>query len=583
MKKEISTVAFTLILFFVVLTISGQVRDTCPVRHTMAPCEARLKAAWNRDFTITPPPVGPVRMIAEFEEMQSVLIRYPFEIPMSLIVEMAEDCNVTTIVQDETEEQTVIGMYLFNGIDTANCEFLHAPTNSQWTRDYGPWFVADGSNEVGICDFPYNRPRPDDDDIPVVLAAEMGLDLYGMPLEHTGGNWMCDGISNASSTELVWEENPGLSHDSIDNLVQAYLGIQDHHVLSDPLGEYIQHIDCWGKFLDVDKVLIGEVPPSDSRYDDFEFVADYFAQNVSAWGNYYQVYRVFTPGNYPYTPYTNSLILNKKVLVPLTGSTHDDDALQVYEEAMPGYEVIGIDYDYWYNTDALHCRTKGIADTGMLHIDHLPLLGYKDFMESWVLEAEISSYCSAGLIPDSLIVSYMVDNSSYQNIPLTNDTLNIFSAEIPFQFPGSEIAYFIHAADSTGRMKDHPYIGQYDPHVFQVDTLPCVWTGNVSASWTDPLNWHDQRQPGAQDKVFVLDTVNFFPEVTGSLCIGGNTGDFNCKELIVRSGSSLTANELILETTGHFRVDDGGSVFITGSVGAEKTDIINHKDSKYSK
>jgi len=250
---------------------------------------------------------------------------------------------------------------------------------------------------------------------------------------------------------------------------------------------------------------------------------------------------------------------------------------------MPGYEVIGIDYDYWYNTDALHCRTKGIADTGMLHIDHLPLLGYKDFMESWVLEAEISSYCSAGLIPDSLIVSYMVDNSSYQNIPLTNDTLNIFSAEIPFQFPGSEIAYFIHAADSTGRMKDHPYIGQYDPHVFQVDTLPCVWTGNVSASWTDPLNWHDQRQPGAQDKVFVLDTVNFFPEVTGSLCIGGNTGDFNCKELIVRSGSSLTANELILETTGHFRVDDGGSVFITGSVGAEKTDIINHKDSKYSK
>ncbi len=55
-----------------------------------------------------------------------------------------------------------------------------------------------------------------------------------------------------------------------------------------------------------------------------------------------------------------------------------------------------------------------------------------------------------------------------------------------------------------------------------------------------------------------------------------NTGDFNCIELIVRSGSSLTANELIVETTGHLRVDVGGSVLITGSGGTDKTYIIEY-------
>jgi agmatine/peptidylarginine deiminase len=104
------------------------------------------------------------------------------------------------------------------------------------------------------------------------------------------------------------------------------------------------------------------VPESDYRYADFEFVANYFALQTSSWGDPYQVYRVYTPGDYPYTPYTNSLILNKKVFVPITGSQWDDEALLAYQAAMPGYEIVGIMHDTWETTDALHCRAKGIAD-----------------------------------------------------------------------------------------------------------------------------------------------------------------------------------------------------------------------------
>lgn len=439
-----------------------------PLTHHMTPEEALRKDEIGRGFTPTAPPVPPVRAIAEFEEMQSVLIRYPFGIPMSLIIEMAEDCKVMTIVSSSTQQTQVLNQYIAAGVNTDNCEWLIAPTNSYWTRDYGPWFVADSLYETGINDFPYNRPRPEDDNIPVVLAQQMEIPLYGMNVIHTGGNWMCDGMGVAASTELILTENPSLTSQQIDSMVLNYLGIETYHVLPDPLGEYIEHIDCWGKFLDVDKVLIGQVPESDWRYEDFEFVAGYFAAQTSSYGTPYEVIRIYTPGNYPYTPYTNSLILNNKVFVPQTGSQWDDEAIQVYQDAMPGYEIIGVMHSNWQNTDALHCRTIGIADVGMLHVHHIPFLGEKDFSLAYFMEADIIPYSGEAVITDSLHCFYKVNNDDYQSVPLQYQNNYQYKAFLPWLAPGNEVSYYLRAADSSGRKKNHPYIGAPDPHVFSV-------------------------------------------------------------------------------------------------------------------
>ena len=48
----------------------------------------------NRSFYETDPPVAPVRNVAEFDQMQAVLIRYPFGIPLTLVKEMAENIEV---------------------------------------------------------------------------------------------------------------------------------------------------------------------------------------------------------------------------------------------------------------------------------------------------------------------------------------------------------------------------------------------------------------------------------------------------------------------------------------------------------
>ncbi|MEA3479471.1 MAG: agmatine deiminase family protein, partial [Bacteroidota bacterium] len=454
--------------------------------HRMTFEEELRRHEIGKDFYPTLPPAGPVRQIAEFEHMESVLVRYPFGIPLTLITEMSQDCHVTTLVQNQSQENTVRSQYQAAGVNMDNCEFIHAPTDSYWTRDYGPWFVVNGNNDVGICNFPYNRPRPNDNDIPIVVAEYLGIELYGMNLIHTGGNYMCDGISVAASTDLVWEENPTLTHGAIEDFVDSYLGIETYHVLPDPLGEYIKHIDCWSKFLDVDKVLVGQVDTWDPRYEDFEYVASYFAETACSYGYNYEVFRVYTPGDYPNTPYTNSLILNKKVFVPITGSPYDPDAIQVYEDAMPGYEIHSIMYNGWENTDALHCRAKGIADTGMLYVRHFPLYGPIHFADEFELSAEIIPYSEEAVYPDSLLIYYQVNGGSFSTAPLMHVEDYTYTGYIPGQPAGSLVGYYLHAADETGRSVDHPLIGAPDPHEFNVIApLPDITVTPDSLIYTD--------------------------------------------------------------------------------------------------
>ena len=171
------------------------------------------------EITFAPPP-APVRNVAEFETMEGVLIRYPFGISYQIIAEMSEDAIVTTIVSSSSQQSTVLSQYQSQGVNTANCEFLIAPSDSYWTRDYGPWFVFDGNNELAVIDFTYNRPRPNDNAIPGTYAFSQSFSSYFLPLEHAGGNYMTDGQGISISTDLVWSENSGYTHAQIDQLVE---------------------------------------------------------------------------------------------------------------------------------------------------------------------------------------------------------------------------------------------------------------------------------------------------------------------------------------------------------------------------
>ncbi len=521
MKKQI---AVSLLLMMLASWAFSQQASTLfqSKYHMLDSSELYTPLIKSKAFTPTAPPPAPVRSVAEWEPTEAVLVAYPgsFGIPYSLIAEMSQDCKVITIVESSSQQTSVTNSYNSNGVNIANCLFYIGPLESYWIRDFGPWFIVNGNNKVAIVDFPYNRSnRPNDDNIPVLMASYLNVPLYGMDVTHTGGNYMSDGLGAAASTTLVLDENSSLTQSDIDTLVKNFLGITNYHITADPLGEYIMHIDCWGKFLDVDKILIAQVPVSNSQYSAYEAVATYWQNEISSYGNNYQVYRVYEDNG---QPYTNSFILNNKVLIPFaSGSTSQNNAAKaVYQQAMPGYEVIGfsqLSSAPWEATDAMHCRVHEVADRNMLYISHYPLLGEKPLLSQYLITATITSLSNSTIIADSVWFRYKVNNGSWQQVSMNHTTGNTWQGYISQVSAGDTIRYYIHASDQYPKSVTHPLIGAPDPHKFWI-----AEGANISTTVSEKEKTLVFPNP-ANKELFVV--LRHQPEAKGFVKISNNLGN----------------------------------------------------------
>jgi len=422
----------------------------------------------GQDHQTTAPPFGEIRNPAEWEPSQGVIIRYPLGISIAIVAEMSEDLMVTTVVSSSSYS-TCYNSYVSGGVNMDNTEFIIASTNTYWTRDYGPWFIFN-NGRMGIVDPIYNRPRPQDDVIPQVLGSEWGMSVYGMDLATPGGNHMSDGLGMSMSTRLVYDENTGYTHDEVDSIMMAYLN-NDYEVLSYIESGGIHHIDCWAKFLNPTTIMVKDVPSSSSSYALLNARADYLSQQISAWGQPYTIVRIYCPYG---TAYTNSIILNDKVLVPIFNNGEDNNALQTYSDAMPGYEILGYTGS-WLDDDAIHCRAMGVPDQDMLFIHHIPVVGSFNPNDNVPISVQIDPYSDLPLISDSLKIIYSVDGGLWQYALLSSTAVSdSFYGEIPAQPGASEVAYYIQAADESERVENHPYIGAPMAHKYNLNTAPII-------------------------------------------------------------------------------------------------------------
>ncbi len=491
MRKSLLILLFSI---FAIVSLSANAdwnpENPFPFSHSLSEAEARVEI--EREFVETEPPAGPVRPIAEWEPMKAVMIRYPLGIPVDFIAKMSEYTPVICIVTT-SQESAAASTFSNGGVNMDNVSYMNYPTDTYWCRDYAPWFVAYGDEEIGVCNFKYNRPRPDDDDIPKLYAEEQDIEWFGMNLEQTGGNYMTDGYNQAVCTDLVLEENEELTTDEINQKMEDYLGVTNFHITTDPLGDYIKHVDCWGKYLDVDKIIISRVPESHYLFDEYEQVADYFANVTSSYGTPMQVFRCDIPGDYQATPFTNSLILNGKVFIPVTGTSYDDAAIAVYENAMPGYEIIRVNPGpkSWLNTDALHCRTHELADDEMLYIGHMPT-NEAPANKPITIEAEFIAYSDTTLVEDKLSIFYSIEGGEFTEAPMIHVENNTYTATIPAQAPQTKVAYYIHGEDNAGKTANHPYIGSPDPHTFSIGDVGVdentLCLGKLGNNYPNPFN-----------------------------------------------------------------------------------------------
>ena len=431
----------------------------------------------------TSPPNQPVRNIAEFERMSGVLVRYPLGVSLDIIRELAEDVIVYCLVSS-AQQNTALNAFNNNDINMGNIEFIVGPTDSYWTRDYGPWWVVDGNKEVGIVDFTYNRPRLNDNNAPFKTSEYLDVPYYSVDMIHCGGNYMTDGRGIGASSHLVYEEND-LESENIDSLMNIYYGIDTYHVVEDPNDTYIDHIDCWGKYLSPTKVMIRQVPTNHPQFSEIESIANYFSESLTSWGNNWDVHRVWTPND---QPYTNSIIVNDKILVPIMNSAWDDDALSSYEIAMPGYEIIEFP-GTWESTDALHCRIKGIPDVNMLQLFHQPLLDTvaSSQNEGYQLNIEVEALSGMGILDNSVKVFWKNSGMfSYDSAQLyktfTPEISDTYSGHIPAQAFSSNIKYFIQASDSSGRNEAHPLAGYHSFYALPTEACNSWVLGDIDNS-----------------------------------------------------------------------------------------------------
>ena len=147
----------------------------------------------------------------------------------------------------------------------------------------------------------------------------------------------------------------------------------------------------------------------------------------------------------------------------------DANALSVYEEAMPGYEVIGFNNNTgnpWYGEDALHCRTMGIFDPNMIHIAHKSIRTEEIVSNTSIpVEVNVVDYGDFNTDLESVVLhwKYSAEDGPFGEIALELEVDNVYRGTFPSLNSNSLIEYFITAINMQGNSVSHPNAGW---HVF---------------------------------------------------------------------------------------------------------------------
>jgi agmatine deiminase len=443
----------------------------------------------NRENSTDPPPGSEVRTPGQWEEVQAVIITWTSYQPIlrQLVTAIQQEAEVWIVTLDSNAVKTNI---LSNGGNLTNVKFIDAPFNSVWSRDYGPNSVyLGGVDSLAFVNWRYNRNRPADNDVPIVTGEQMDIPVYSMTsapndLVNCGGNFMADGLGTGFASRLVVVENQGTgfsqsfkSETDIDNLMNTYMGLNRYIKMTQLPYDGINHIDMHMKLLNEETLLVGEFPEGISDGPQMELNLQYVLDNFnSPFGTPYKVIRIpMIPstnntwpgapfGNAPYRTYANGVFVNKTFIVPVYREEYDTIGLRILQEAMPGYNVVGIDVDNASPSGsnmitaggALHCITKDVATADPLWIAHQNHPNTTDFSNPYLIHASIRH--KSGI--SNATMYYKTDLAgSYTSVPMTyNASLgeHNWSAQIPAQAVGTTIYYYIHAEANSGKTQVRP-------------------------------------------------------------------------------------------------------------------------------
>ena len=451
------------------------------------------------------PPPSPLRGMAEWEELDGIIITWKsfFSILRQVVDYAQEEGKVYIICSDSNSVKNYLQS---GGVPFYNIEYLITQFNSVWVRDYGPWTAyKNDADSLNIIDWIYNRPRPFDDITPEYFANYIGAPIYQTTtppydLVHTGGNLMIDGHGTAFSSKLILNENPSKSEAEIDTIMKKFLGADRYIKMENLPYDVIHHIDMHMKLLDEETLLVGKYPPGVADGPQIEANLQFVLNNFqTCFGRPFKVVRIPMPpenGQYPpqgdYRTYTNSIIINKTVIIPTYEYQYDTTAFRIYREAMPGYNIVGINSNTIIpSLGAIHCIVKEVGVFDPVWISH-------GKMDSVVYD-EDSVAVSAVIKTISGVADAFVNWTADTTLGFNSVTMQFHGdtaiGYIPVQINGTEIFYYISAVSNSGRTVTKPLVAPEGVYNFVVENSVTHVTEeihpvqfNLAQNYPNPFN-----------------------------------------------------------------------------------------------
>ncbi len=421
---------------------------------------------------ITNPPTEAVRCMAEWEEIQGLCVAWTgFTEVVREIVRNAVDQTHVYIFCDNANQ--VLNNLENNDIPTDNVTCITEDFDTIWIRDYGPWSAyLNDVDELITVDWIYNRPRPGDDATPQYVSDLIETPFYEMieepyDLVHTGGNFMVDGLGTGFASELLLDENPTKTEEEINNSLSAFLGVNRMVYMPTLPYDVIHHIDMHMKLLDEETLLVGEYPEGVADGPQIEANLQYILDNYnSAFGTPYDVVRIPMPPDFSYSypdqngnyrTYTNLVFVNEAILLPVYEEQYDTTAIRILEDALPGYDVRGIDSNQIIQAlGAIHCVTKGVGVSEPLRIVHQPVTTV-DAQSNEAVIAEATIQHVSGISTAQILYAANTEGPFF-SLDLENTADDLWIAEFPQDaFMASDKLYYYIAAESNdGKLQTRP-------------------------------------------------------------------------------------------------------------------------------
>ena len=436
----------------------------------------------------TPPEYDNLRAAAEWEEIEALTIAWEgFECILKQITAAAvSECKVIIFTESPSSTSNYLtGNQCGGPVPMDNVEIVDVDLNSIWIRDYGANTVYGSWNDDRILvDWMYNRPRPDDDVVPDELGQHMDIDVYSTTAEpndlmNTGGNYMSDGFGLAFESELIVEENNGESTwwtdfpdhtlEEIEGILEDFMGIESLVTMSMLPYDGIHHIDMHMKLLDESTLLMSEYPEGVADGPQIEANLEYVLSNYTTrWGTPFDVIRIPSPPEYNYgypdvggyyLTYSNAVFVNNKVILPTYYTEYDTTALRIWEEALPGYDIVGIDCDSGNDniislSGAIHCITHSVGVEDPLIISHLPLDDTENTTDPYTVEGYLSH--RSGISTATLFYATSPDGPWTEVVMSDTGNGEDFTADIPAQASGTVVYYYISGEANSGKTGNRP-------------------------------------------------------------------------------------------------------------------------------